>query len=81
MWSNPILLHRRFGHLDTQLPELPDAPWRPPRQIGPGHVPNQVPDLLGNRGPPGLLTLAPTPPVLAKASLLPGKHGTGLDEH
>jgi hypothetical protein len=31
--SEAILLHRRFGHLDAQLAQLADDPWRAP-QVG-----------------------------------------------
>ena len=37
VWPHPILLHRRLGHVDAQLAQFPDDPWRTPGRIGLPH--------------------------------------------
>src|SRR5262245_27073012 len=80
MWSHAILLNGRFGHVDPQLPQFPDDPWRAPNRIRLLHRLDELADLWGNGRTTGGSLLTQAPPMVTKALLLPGDDRAGLDE-
>ena len=76
----PVRLHRRFGDLDSQLPEFPTMRGDPPGGVGAPHLPDQVADVFGKGGTARFAALAQTSPRVPEPSLLSGDDGARPDE-
>src|SRR5262245_42366633 len=74
------VVHRRFGHVNPQLPEFPENSRGTPGRVRLPHLANQSTHLLGKSRTAKLPLLAQTPPVVPKTLPLPGEHGPRLDK-
>jgi hypothetical protein len=60
--SDTVLIHRRFRHLDAELPQLAHNARRAPQRIRAGDLPDELADLLADRRPAGLSQLGSCAP-------------------
>ena len=53
-WAHPVLLHRRFRYVNTELAQFAHDTWGPPGRIGLPQSANEVTDVLGQGRPAGV---------------------------
>ena len=78
--TNHVFAHAGFAHIEAQLEQFAMDPRRAPERVLTAHRADQVTDLLGHRGPPGLTLSNFLSPEQAKALAMPIEDGRGLNE-
>src|SRR5262249_30626957 len=83
-WNAPayeVLAHTRFTDVDAQLEQFPMHTRSTPERIVAAHPANQLPNLFGGRGPPGLAPTIFPGPEQPKALAMPANDAFRLDNH